>query len=236
MLNNPDESILSKLKKLLAMGNDKRTNENEAEAALRMAEALMRKHGLEEADIKDAIAFEYDMTSELMELEHGVKVPQWLNLLSFGVERFTDTSLRIVWVKASYANIQVQRLLFSGVREDVEIATWLMKYLMEAIDRERKRDNVGKAVDAYRRGASHTLQNRMIALRAERNQVFEESSSTALMVVDQKKAAVLEKFGAGETSQIKMRGDAAAYDKGQAAGKRIPINTALQNNKQEALQ
>ena len=229
-----DKSVLSRLKKLLAMGNDPRTNENEAEAALRMAENLMRAHGLESADLADAVTIEYDMTSEIMELEHGAKVPLWINLLSIGVEAFTDTAVRIVRVKARYADIQVHRLLFSGVREDVEIATWLMRYLMDAIDRERKKDNVGNNVDSYRKGAATALQRRMLALREERNAVF-KTTGTALVVVDAKLAAVSEKFGKGESKQIEIRGNYEANKKGRAAGERIPLNATLDKHEGTSL-
>ena len=46
-MSKPDETVLAKLRKLLAMAHDGRGNETEAETALRHAEALMRKHGIE---------------------------------------------------------------------------------------------------------------------------------------------------------------------------------------------
>lgn len=48
-MDNPKDKIA----KLLAMANDGRGNEFEAEAALRQAEKLMRKHGIEAGELAD---------------------------------------------------------------------------------------------------------------------------------------------------------------------------------------
>jgi len=235
-MKNIDDNVVTKLRKLLAMGQDGRGNENEAETALRQAEALMRKHGLELSDVNTAADIGYDFHRELMELEHGVKVPIWINLLAAGIESFTDTVFHIVQIRAPYAdNLKVQRVLFCGVREDVMLASWLLRYLMEAIDKERKRDNVGVHVDTYRKAAAGSLQRRMFVLREERNVAFQAGTGTALVVVDQKKAAVSEKFGSSKQQEIVSKGASDIAAKGRAAGERITLNQQVTNETREAI-
>ena len=45
------EDIKDKINKLMAMATDGRGNEFEAEAAMRLAERLMRKHGIDIAEL-----------------------------------------------------------------------------------------------------------------------------------------------------------------------------------------
>lgn len=47
-----NDKILDRIRKLLAMANDERGNDNERETALRQAHAMLTKHGLELADVE----------------------------------------------------------------------------------------------------------------------------------------------------------------------------------------
>jgi len=225
-----DEKVVEKLRKLLAMANDGRGNETEAETALRHAEALMRKHGIESADIvlKEMQAGTLKTDSVVVDTLSGARVPKWIGYLVIGIGKLTDTIVMGSPIDGYRAGIK-----FCGTPEDVQMAAFLLPYLMEAIDRERKRDGVGYHVQQYRVAAALVLQKRMKDLRAERDKVFEASSSTALMVIDKKLQVIKEKFGEQETKQTKSNlTNMHVANLGAAAGKRINLSQQVGHTKQ----
>lgn len=212
-----------KIRKLLALANGD-ANENECATALRQAEALMRKHGIDEATVTMAAidAGSLDTSKQTLDLQYGRLMPSWAGVLSVGVAKFTDTIVRISTVDGR------AHVVFAGVTTDVATAAWLLRYLMEAVDRERKADKVGHGVAAYRSAAAVTLQNRMYALRRERDEVFKENTGFALVVVNTKLAKVKELYGEQRTAKVKSKAsDLVSHLKGRSAGGRININTAI---------
>ena len=94
------EQAIRKTQKLMAIVMDGRGNENEAERALAQAEALIRKFGIEQAEIASTeAAADFDWANAF----HAYGTPQnpakscprWFQFISTGVATFTDTIARL---------------------------------------------------------------------------------------------------------------------------------------------
>lgn len=88
-----------KTQKLMAVAMDDRGNRNEAERALAQAEALIRKFGIEQAEIASteaAIDFDWaDAFHAYGPPQNPAKsCPKWFQIISTGVAIFTDTIVR----------------------------------------------------------------------------------------------------------------------------------------------
>lgn len=231
------ERIRRKIAKLMEFANDQRANKHEAERALSQAEKMMQMHGFEEADLlfADIKADDMQTAQEQADIGKMKSCPPWIGILSFGVAIFTDTIASWTSHLGGYRGIR-----FSGEVADVAVACWLMKYLMEAVTRERKRDGIDSGAregHSYRRAAAAALQDRMKNLRAQRDEVFKTATTgTALMVVDAKKAKVEEVFGAQQPENKRVSTpNALAAMLGYAAGNRINLHKQLSGETQNKL-
>ena len=72
-------AIRSKIQKLLAMAKDARGNENENETAMRMANALMTKYGIDAADLQDSTGQKprYDWIETSLPVGERCKFTSW---------------------------------------------------------------------------------------------------------------------------------------------------------------
>jgi len=93
------EDAIKKAQKLMAVAQDGRGNENEAERALAQAEFLMRKFGIEQAEVVGSAArVDFDWTNDFA--PYGVprqpakSCPTWADWVAVGVAVFTDTIVR----------------------------------------------------------------------------------------------------------------------------------------------
>src|SRR6266542_3944299 len=119
-----------KVAKLMAIANDSRANEFEAEAALRQAESMMRKHGIDAAMLQDRTGERPVYTWATVLVPAGARAkpvkssPYWFGILISGVGKFTDT-------KVAYQSTRENGVCaaFSGDTIDVEYAVFLTKHL-----------------------------------------------------------------------------------------------------------
>jgi len=231
-----------KVEKLMAMAApDSGASEQEMETALRQAEALMRKHGIEMAELQsrtgEAPAWEWTKVmvpagTPTQKMRH---LPQWFDTLSVQIAEFTDTKVTCCSIKDYGIGVQ-----FAGDVIDVEYAVWLMKHLRDTIramgtayicrgytDDERVRER-----EVFRRGMSWRLRERMKALRKERNAAMEAvktATGTALMVIDQKIALRDAEFGKPKyttvhSSMWDRRAGAAGREAGDKVGFSRPVS------------
>ena len=117
-----DEKILDRIRKLLAMSKDT-SSPNEAAIAARRAEAMMRKHNIEEAD---AILENLDDESIVKAGSNtGYKtLPEWQSILSVQVAKLMDCECR------AYLDYRRKTITFLGQREDAQVAVWIFEYLV----------------------------------------------------------------------------------------------------------
>lgn len=225
------DSALRKAQKLMAMAQDGRGNDNEAERALAQAEALMRKFGIEASEVATETPVEYDWGSGFA--PYGVprqpakSVPSWYGIVAMGVAKFTDTL-----VKQQYSTDKGYGVGFFGEASDVLFAVWLVTYLRDAVWRETKKyGGDRKANGDFRHAMACRLQARMYALRAERDEAYRAATNssgqtgTALVIVSDKLAKRDAEFGAQEAKPAKREyRDLSATFAGRSAGDKVGFN------------
>lgn len=234
------EDAIKKAQKLMAVAQDGRGNDNEAERALSQAEFLMRKFGIEQAEVVGSAAkADFDWTSDFA--PYGVarqpakSVPKWYQFISTGVATFTDTIVRL-----HYDRERGYGVGFYGERSDVMFAVWLITYLRDNVWKEvqkAKKDHPhwGKTdTEDFRKAMAIRLSTRMRVLRKERDEVFATSGTgTALVVVSDKLARRDAEFGGQQydKSKVEARNHEAA-NAGRAAGDRVGFNRPVAGNQQ----
>lgn len=239
---NRDEAI-SKAKKLMAMATDDRGNEHEAERALAQAEAIMRKFGIEQAEViaqeaKAGFDWATDFSPYSWTEYRVTRVPDWYQWIATSVAYFTDTIVKI----HSKADLGLG-VGFYGERGDVAFAVWLQTYLRDVVRKttEKQRDLDRSQKADFRKAMTTRLCGRLRELRAERDVEFgaaqdsQGRTGTALVVVNNKIAMRDQEFGAqkyGKSKQIKYKSMEATQrgrDAANSVGFHRPLTGASNN-------
>ncbi len=227
------DQAIRKAQKLMAVAMDNRGNGNEAERALAQAEALIRKFGIEQADI---VSTEADANFDWANAFHGYGTPQnpakscpkWFQIISTGVATFTDTIVRM-----HYDETHGYGVGFYGDRVDTLFAQWLVGYLKSsvwtALSNARKQYPEWSRIEAedFRKAMALRLSSRMRSLRQERDVEFAAATNsrgtgTALVMVNDKIAKRDVEFGVPKyrSSRIGIRDRQAAHE-GTLAGDQV---------------
>lgn len=226
------ETAMRKAQKLMGMATDGRGNEQEAETALRQAEFLMRKFGLEQSEVvasKASATFDWgtDFAPYSWTDYRVTSVPSWYQWIATAVANFTDTIVKL----HSKADLGLG-VGFYGEVSDVAFAVWLQTYLRDAVRKtvERQTDLARSEKADFRKAMVLRLTARMRDLRAEREEVFKTSGTgRALVIVNDKLAKRDAEFGAqtyGKAKRVELRSGAAAA-RGREAGDRVGFNRPI---------
>jgi len=228
------DQALRKAQKLMAMAQDGRGNENEAERALSQAEALMRKFGIETSEVATDTPTDYDWGSGFA--PYGVprqpakSVPTWYGIVAFGVAKFTDTIVR-----QQYSTEKGYGVGFYGEASDVLFAVWLVSFLRDCVWREAKKYGGDRISNAdFRHAMAGRLQKRMMDLRAERDVAYQEATNsagqkgTALVVVSDKLARRDAEFGEQKSKNAeRIPRDSQATFAGRGAGDKVGFSRPI---------
>ena len=227
------DQAIRKAQKLMAVAMDSRGNGNEAERALAQAEALIRKFGIEQAEIASTeAAADFDWAEAFHAYgppKNPAKAcPKWFQIISTGVANFTDTIVRLHYDAAHGYGVG-----FYGDRVDTLFAQWLAGYLKgcvwEALNRARRDHPEWTRIEAedFRKAMAVRLSSRMKDLRRERDAEFavapnRQGMGTALVLVTSKLNRRNAQFGAPQykNSRIQVRDPVAAH-KGRLAGDQV---------------
>ena len=252
--NAAREKAMSKIRKLLAMGNHGSSNMQEAETALRQAQILMRQYQI---DSIDEIKVELG-SGENFKAVHlspyaypAVDIPstvtRWVNLVSLGIARMAQVRVSISRDQKLGAGV-----VFSGYNLDVDFAVWLYKYVLQTVHQlSINHGGTRAARNSFRLAAASVVQRRMLAIVAQNKENDEQaaassknageeddqqaaaSSKNALVLVSMKQQALAERFGKepDTVSSASKFSDLNAARAGRAAGEKmnIPTNRPLQN-------
>lgn len=219
------EGIKAKIARLMMMGNDHRTNEFEAEAALRLASKLMRKHAIEQAELAGVSGtkprFDWITAGVPADPQHPTSTTvTWIGQLGLGVARFTDTIA--IWKREPAHGYCI---MFSGDVTDVNFAVYLAKHLRDTVRRDSAAF-VGsrRERETFRRAMVARICDRMESLKAEQKAEMqvEEGGGKAMVLVSTKLAARDARFGGQKTGKSSRRdSDPYARDAGKSAGDRV---------------
>lgn len=245
------EEIIQKILKLMELGNEeKNSNPNEREAAMRKVAQLMADYALDYADLKSSEPKENSFVK---------------------IESVDGTESRTVDFEAALAGavgmafdckvINTHRdfgwqMAFVGAKHDLEIAVYFFKFLRRTmyamarlnVTREnvrpsigrnyRSRINVEQARRNYCYGLVVTISQRLQDIYKRREE-FIPSDSKALVVIkkDEVDRVFREAFPravAGRRSTLK--GDLGAYRKGQEDGHRVNLTRPISHDGAAATQ
>lgn len=247
-MSTDKDRAMEKIRKLLAMGTDGRGNIHEAEAAMRQAQALMRKFQIDSveevlSDLKGGKDTQQDSDGPFAypSKNRPTKIPAWVGIVAVGVGRLTTCKVDIIMESTRGARVR-----FSGYGPDVQFSLWLYRFFIEAIHRLACEAVTSRGErESFRFGAASMIQARIARMvseqeaadRAEQEaaqRVAIGAMSTALVIVAAKKQAVAEHFGEQSGKQVKRESN-DAHRAGVDAGSRLNIPTArpLSTNKQE---
>lgn len=228
--NADHTKIIERIQRLLAMAKDS-GSPNEAAIAAKRAEALMRKHQLDHAEVMVNELSNDDV--DVCVINHntivygpkysGSRAPTWSGVVAVGVAKMNDCE-----VTRDGGNAK-----FYGVGGDAQVAAEIYKYLILEVVRLTKLfpgDRGEK--EAFRRGCAGELQRRCYAIARERQKEFANSSSgTALVVL---KNQLIEqstgmKFRYSQTAPTR---NAMAAQFGREAGKKISLHRQVSQRSQ----
>jgi hypothetical protein len=228
------EATMRRIAKLLAIAQDGRGDPNEAAAAARMAESIMRKYQIEHADLisvelnkgaAESFADE-DVGSSLDPEGKSKESSGWSGILAVAVAKLHDCQARFVRT-AKHG----KTLRFSGYAADAQMARFTYCYLVSQMVQATKayqREcsyNVRAESEAFRRGFNTSVCKLLAdARRAKLAEMQSESASRGLVVL--KDNAVAKHFGdiryRSAGSYRTRQGD--AYSSGREQGSRVDVN------------
>lgn len=235
-----DEQARQKVAKLMALGTNGAANQHEAEAAMRQAAWLMRKHNIEQAEVMAAAASgsgaAYQWTTARVALDptrRSTNALTWLGTLALAVARATDTI--VAYVRDPRSGMHLQ---FQGEATDVAYAVWLAEHLRDTCRAESARYPGPRGDrETFRRAMVRRLSERLQQLTQERRDALKEAvvptargdQTTALVVTDHKITLRDERFGRQRVRYTSRRryGDSYAAQAGRAAGDRTALNKAV---------
>lgn len=234
---NDEESrlkVLDRIRRLLAMGSDK-SSQNEAAIALRRARSLMDEHQVTLLDIEN---INNDSLGEHVYESNSSRQKLWVNGLAMSVAEMNDCILRRAQRFSKKANIGY---VFQGFKEDTKLCEFMLVYLVDTCLRLYKRDKKELGIfgaaekNDYLSGISDGIRQRIKDIITERNEVS-AAQCTGRSLVVAKKAAVEKEFGTSEHRSVKRRDpDLKAYIRGIVAADEIHLENFLESDSAEKL-
>ncbi len=153
-MTNDRERLLAKIKKLLNMAKHNASNETEAATALRQAEAMMRKHDIQFAEIE---AKELNPSDMAMEGTGESRNSSWIWNLAWAASYLTSTMPTKRYSRESNA----REIKFAGTKDDVQVALLMHDYLVGVTERLTKKYGGSRSENnAFKLGVAQTLVNR----------------------------------------------------------------------------
>lgn len=235
-----NSKILDRIQKLLAMSKDS-SSPHEAAIAARRAEAMMREHNLSQADVIIKEIVDNDIIASPAETGRKT-VPDWIGILAVPVAKMMDCTGII------YTNERTKKktINFIGYTGDVQVASWILNYLVEQIDQLSKKyryqiratygPRSGAAdMDNYRMGMVHSIMRSIREIIQEKeNQLKSHVPGTSLVIL--KKDMIEKKFGVHEYVKAEVNFEAdKAYRDGVLDGKKVRIQPVIGQDQRQSL-
>ena len=228
-----NEKILEKIKKCLRLA--KSSNENEAAAAMRQAQKLMRMHGIEHS---------YVIAAEGVEA-HNVfvgaskKPSAHLGMLArmvcraFGVE--------VIWNTTSLFGQRESRLQFYGIDSAPEIAGYAFDVLLRQLKRDRTRYMA--ALNKRLKRATKTRRGDLYAqawVQAVEKQITDyersEEEKAAVQAYREQRWPEVGSTTCRDNTKGTRRNDYDAFRKGYRDGEKVDFHRGVSGSKQAALE
>jgi hypothetical protein len=130
MTNTPDEKILNKIKKCLALSAS--SEPHEAAAAMRQAQKLMEMHGISQIDVQRSDIGEANVSSKVS----VSKVNPWeLKLMATVADAF---GCKLLWIPSySWSSDVYGRYTFIGLKSQIELAQYTAEVMQRKLMKSR---------------------------------------------------------------------------------------------------
>ena len=210
------ESILRKIKRLLALAGDERANPTEAATAARQAESMMRRFQIDhqmviETELKKGDEASFDYWDASGSTDQGARkvryVAQWAGVLAVAIAQLNGA--QAIYVKDQLWGKMIR---FRGFKPDVMVSKFMWRYIVHAMLRHGGDSN-------FNMGFVTAVLEQLKAAKAEKDAEMARGTGSSLMVV--KSDAVAKHFG--EVNYSKSRGytNSESARDGYAAGKQL---------------
>ena len=217
------EKILAKVQKLLDMAKHAASNEYEASTALRQAEAIMRKHDIEFAEIEAQTLSESDMEQVFSSEKRNSK---WVWNLAWAASYLTST---MPYKRRNPKGFHY--IVFCGTKQDTQVAMMMFDYLVNVTEQLAKEfwgDRTER--NSFKAGAAIAILNNASKIKIEREKDLREaSSSTGTDLVLVKNDLIIKEFNLSYTAspQKQYIGNENAYRKGYQKGSGVSLNSQI---------
>jgi hypothetical protein len=234
--------VLEKVRKLLAMANHERSNEQEAATAARQAAYILKKHNLSIVDItpEQAKSDVIRATEDNMKWT-AKKCPAWVSGLAVTIANTFDAKVVYAQTNKQDGHVRSPQFNFSfiGFEVDAIVSKDMFKYLYDTIVRlsdDWAKDQVvpkGKMRTfkiSYRTGMADRLISRFLEIQREKKEeeAVTTSNCTGLVVVKEK--AINDFLGykvSYGTRKRTLNKNATAYSYGYTKGGAVSLNKQI---------
>ena len=221
-----DEKITKRIRKLLALAENN-TNIHESASAAASAAKLMAKYNIDRAAVLIKTLDEDGIIARGFTDKKRKTVPKWVSRLAVPVARVHDCEVRL-----GYGG----QLEFLGETEDTEVASWVMSYLIDQVERfsakyrrdKRKKLGArnGTVMADYRYGLVAEISNTL----KEMINAKQQQAVTGRELVVCKQQLIQKKFHVTYSKVKTNFRDINALHDGREHGKTIGINAVVTNN------
>lgn len=226
--------IISKIAALRAKIPENGATEEEAMAALAIAEKLMEKHGVTEADLK-SVEFKRDMRQgSFTQRQKAVHPSQKYCAVTIG--KFCDVKL---WT--SFVERNKKHLEMFGLINDVEMAEFLLGLIHDSMDRGWKEFLANNPKDTRSRHTQYwsfmmgfaervneRIRELMEARKAQVDSTGNDLVEVKMALVEQGMESMLPDIKLRKTNSRSIRANMDAYGQGQAAGDKVNLSRPIQ--------
>lgn len=226
-MTQEQETILSKIRKLLTLAKDKAATPGEAAAAAARAQALLFEHKLSLVDVESKTGEKEAYGKEDTKLGGAKNMMKWRQTLMFAVARYNFCRA------ISLGSSGVMSLI--GKPTDVEFVKWLYGYLVEEIDRLARLyatahaapNNREPMIRQFAVGAVGVIRQRLAEQR-QKDEVATQQSTALVLVTDAAvKAAVAKWFPKLSSVAGAKAAVNSAFHAGRAAAQKMSLNRPL---------
>ena len=234
-----DNSILLRIKKLLALANDKRGNEAEAKAAMEKAHQLLSEHNLSMAQVDSAI--ESGVTENKF-FEITGRLASWKPVVWGAVARlfygyyFYSQTYRYVDGRetAGYTHTIIAE------EQNADVAMTVSAFVIDQVEQLAKyHKGSGRAfISSYKHGVAHRIDERVNAIIAKAKAgEMELSDGTDLMCVSSlydKATEAIQDYVRKKDIKVKQKevsiSEIEGFTAGMVAGDKVSLNRPVSNS------
>lgn len=237
---NNKESIVNKIKALLAKTTENGATKAEAITALEKANQLMTAYFISEHDIKDPYAYKKCIFRKIPKYKSGYRMDSFIIPLS----QLFDCN---VYMESNESS-KLDTIVFFGFEQDVDLCEYFYHYLIRMIRHElsmylitldvyemRKTQSVRSITKSFLVGIQRGICQKLKTMYKEREQNIHEETGLVLADKYQLVTAQLKEHGVSiryvnNRESIKCKD---ALHEGTKRGKNIDINQGLKDKKSE---